>query len=133
VRILLNAGAVSAPELLRGEWWRLAASAFVHIGAVHLLANLLMLAVLGSVSERIWGRGRFAAIYLGSALVGAAAAMAIRPLTEGAPAVVAGAAGAHAASRPTPARPMAPVRRKSRRVRPGFIAIRYSLVPVQSS
>lgn len=46
--------------------------------------------------------------------------------------LVAGAAGAQAFNSPRPAipsAPVAPLRRKTRRVKPGFVAIRYSLTP----
>ena len=94
VNILSKSGSLSGPDLLNGEWWRLFTNVFVHIGAIHLLANVLMVVALGSVSERIWGRWRFAAIYFGSALAGSIAAMAFHPRANGATAVLAGASGA---------------------------------------
>jgi membrane associated rhomboid family serine protease len=56
-----------------GEWWRIFTAAFLHIGPVHLLLNMLGLLVFGSELERQLGRWRFLALYLLSAIGGAAA------------------------------------------------------------
>jgi membrane associated rhomboid family serine protease len=56
-----------------GEWWRLLTAAFLHIGPVHLLLNMLALLIFGSELERQLGRGRYLAVYLLSALGGAVA------------------------------------------------------------
>ncbi|MGZ4605739.1 MAG: rhomboid family intramembrane serine protease [Blastococcus sp.] len=56
-----------------GEWWRLITAAFLHIGPLHLVLNMLALLVFGSELERMLGRGRFLTLYLVSALGGATA------------------------------------------------------------
>jgi membrane associated rhomboid family serine protease len=56
-----------------GDWWRLFTAAFLHVGIVHLVLNMLALLVFGSELERQLGRGRYLALYLLSALGGAAA------------------------------------------------------------
>jgi membrane associated rhomboid family serine protease len=56
-----------------GEWWRVFTAAFLHIGPIHLAMNMLGLLIFGSELERQLGRGRFLALYLLSALGGAAA------------------------------------------------------------
>jgi membrane associated rhomboid family serine protease len=56
-----------------GEWWRLLTAAFLHIGPLHLVLNMLALLVFGSELERQLGRWRFLALYLLSVLGGAAA------------------------------------------------------------
>jgi len=81
-QVLTRIGAVSGSHLLLGEWWRLLTSCFVHIGLFHLFGNMLMLGILGPVSEGLWGRGRFAVLYLASGLAGACAAMAVHPMAE---------------------------------------------------
>jgi membrane associated rhomboid family serine protease len=56
-----------------GEWWRPLTAAFLHIGVFHLALNMLAVLVFGSELERQLGRWRFLALYLLSALGGAAA------------------------------------------------------------
>jgi membrane associated rhomboid family serine protease len=56
-----------------GEWWRIFTAAFLHIGPVHLILNMLGLLVFGSELERQLGRWRFLALYLLSVLGGAVA------------------------------------------------------------
>jgi membrane associated rhomboid family serine protease len=87
-RVLHKVGAAFGPDLLRGEWWRLLTAGFVHVGLMHLLANLFSLYMIGPVAEGLWGRWRFAGLYLIAGLAGTCAAMAISP-TAG----VAGASG----------------------------------------
>ncbi|MCA0147041.1 rhomboid family intramembrane serine protease [Blastococcus sp. LR1] len=55
------------------QWWRVVTAAFVHIGPVHLLMNMLALLFLGSELENALGRVRYLALYLVSALGGAVA------------------------------------------------------------
>jgi len=97
-QMLVRIGAISGSELLRGEWWRLLTCCFVHVGLLHLLGNMLMLSILGPVSEGLWGRRRFALIYLVSGLAGSCAAMALHPMAESAnghrAVLLAGASGA---------------------------------------
>ena len=56
-----------------GEWWRPLTASFLHIGPLHLALNMLAVLVFGSELERQLGRWRFLALYLLSALGGAAA------------------------------------------------------------
>jgi membrane associated rhomboid family serine protease len=56
-----------------GEWWRVLTAAFLHIGPVHLVMNMLGLLIFGSELERQLGRARYLALYLLSVLGGAAA------------------------------------------------------------
>ena len=72
-------GSVSGLDLLRGEWWRLLTTCFVHAGLIHLLANLFALAVIGPLAEHLWGRRQFFVIYLLSGLGGSCLAMALYP------------------------------------------------------
>jgi rhomboid protease GluP len=87
--VLHRLGAVSGIDLLRGEWWRLASSCFVHIGGAHLLLNLFALAMIGPLAELLWGRGRLLIIYALSGLAGSCLAMALHPVG-----LLAGASGA---------------------------------------
>jgi membrane associated rhomboid family serine protease len=60
-------------DVAAGEWWRPLTAAFLHIGVVHLVLNMLAVLVFGSELERQLGRWRFLSVYLLSALGGAAA------------------------------------------------------------
>jgi membrane associated rhomboid family serine protease len=55
-----------------GEWWRPLTAAFLHYGPIHLALNMLAVLIFGSELERQLGRWRFLALYLLSALGGAA-------------------------------------------------------------
>lgn len=55
------------------EYWRMISSAFLHYGPIHILANMISLAVLGPGLERVLGRLRFATLYVVSALGGSVA------------------------------------------------------------
>jgi membrane associated rhomboid family serine protease len=66
-------------------------SMFLHAGWLHLLSNLLYLAVFGLPVERRLGGARFAALYLVSGLVGNLAHLLAQP-ASGVPAI--GASGA---------------------------------------
>jgi membrane associated rhomboid family serine protease len=59
--------------MLLGEWWRLVTAAFLHVGPMHLVLNMLALLVFGSELERALGRWRFLGLYVISILGGAAA------------------------------------------------------------
>jgi len=72
------------------EYGRLIGAAFLHFGPVHLLVNMIALAVVGPPLERVFGHWRFAALYLISALGGSVAVYLLdRPFSA-----VAGASGA---------------------------------------
>jgi rhomboid protease GluP len=89
VDVLHRIGAVHGSDLLAGEWWRLLTSGLVHVGGLHLAVNMFALASVGSVAEGLWGRWRFAGLYLLAGLAGACCAMALHPT-----ALTAGASGA---------------------------------------
>jgi membrane associated rhomboid family serine protease len=61
------------PLVDAGQWWRLVTAAFLHVGLVHLVLNMLALLVFGSELERQLGRWRYLAVYLVSLLGGAVA------------------------------------------------------------
>lgn len=86
---LVKLGAESGDRLVAGEWWRLGTANFVHVGFVHLLLNIYCLGIVGSLAENLWGRWRFAVIYLVSGLAGSSLAMMLQPVS-----LVAGASGA---------------------------------------
>jgi membrane associated rhomboid family serine protease len=58
------------PGIARGEVYRLLTGAFLHSGITHLLFNMWALWVVGPALEAYFGRVRFIALYLISALGG---------------------------------------------------------------
>lgn len=63
--VLYALGAMWPPAIGdKGEVWRLAAAAFLHLGPVHLLVNLFMLMVFGRLVESQLGAWRTLGIYL---------------------------------------------------------------------
>ena len=56
-----------------GDWWRPVTAAFLHVGPMHLILNMLALLVFGSELERQLGRWRYLAVYMISVLGGATA------------------------------------------------------------
>jgi membrane associated rhomboid family serine protease len=55
-----NAGALT----LTGEWWRLLTCVFIHGGLLHIAFNMWCLWDLGALSESLYGRWTFGALYL---------------------------------------------------------------------
>lgn len=72
---LLRMGALAAPRVQAGEWWRLLAAMFLHGGALHLAFNMLAMYQAGLLVERLYGNAVFAAIYLLAGLAGGCASI----------------------------------------------------------
>jgi len=77
------------PETLGGGWWRLLTSVFVHFGLVHLMFNMLALFQIGRLAERLYGSGRFLALYLFAGVAGSIVSVLWHPAVNSA-----GASGA---------------------------------------
>jgi len=75
---------------VQGEYWRLLGAAFLHIGPLHLIVNMLALAVVGPSLERVFGVWRYLSVYLLAALGGSVAVY----LFDSPYGAVAGASGA---------------------------------------
>ena len=88
-----KAGGVTAPDLIRDEWWRLVTAAFLHYGLFHLISTLLSLYFLRR-TEALWGSGRFAVLYLMAGAGGMAGALIYDPGALPNPPPLAGASGA---------------------------------------
>jgi membrane associated rhomboid family serine protease len=73
-----------------GEWWRVVTSGFLHLGIVHVAANMFSLYIIGLPLERLLGRVRFLVVYLLSLLGGSLSVMLFAPAVSSA----AGASGA---------------------------------------
>ena len=78
------------PAVAGGDMYRLATSAFIHYGLLHLLFNMGALYVVGPPLERHLGRLRFGALYALSALGGSVVVYLFSPLN----AATGGASGA---------------------------------------
>jgi membrane associated rhomboid family serine protease len=94
VRASVEGGADSPAALVT-----LLTSMFLHTGWLHLISNLLYLAVFGPPVERQLGSARFAALYLASGLVGGIAHQLAQPMSTqpalGASGAVAGVIAAY--------------------------------------
>src|SRR5688572_28961916 len=92
---LFELGAKFNPAIASGEYWRLLASAFLHLNLTHILFNMLGLLTFGRLAEMIFGHTRFIAIYLISALGGSLLSYLFSPyLSVGASGAFFGIAGA---------------------------------------
>ncbi|HEY4211833.1 MAG TPA: rhomboid family intramembrane serine protease [Steroidobacteraceae bacterium] len=78
-QVLLQIGTNFAPRTLHGEWWRLFTSMFIHFGVLHLATNMAVLWSFGRQIERLYGSGRFLAIYLLCGLTGGVASLLWNP------------------------------------------------------
>ncbi len=95
IEVLYTFGMKSNMDILNGEVWRLFTAMFLHIGAVHLISNLIGLLMLGPIIEGHFGHWRFAAIYLLGGLLGSIASFAFSPaLSAGASGAIFGLLGA---------------------------------------
>ncbi|WP_265947926.1 rhomboid family intramembrane serine protease [Dechloromonas sp. A34] len=83
-------GANFGPATQDGQWWRLGSALFLHFGLFHIAMNLWALWDAGQLVERMYGHGRFIAIYLGSGLAGNLLSL----VTQGNQAISGGASGA---------------------------------------
>jgi membrane associated rhomboid family serine protease len=68
-----HGGLFGAAVLQNGEWWRLVTSAFLHGGIAHIALNMIALYQIGQFVELLYGRARYALVYvlamLGSGLL----------------------------------------------------------------
>ena len=74
-QLLIRWGSNFGPYTVDGQWWRLLSAAFLHGGLVHLAVNMVTLADVGRLCERLFGWRRFLLLYLLSGLAGSAASV----------------------------------------------------------
>jgi len=86
---LLKWGANFGPKTTSGQWWRLGASMFIHIGVFHIAMNMVVLWSIGRFVERLVGGAGFIALYAVAGLCGSLASVGVHPFM-----VSAGASGA---------------------------------------
>jgi rhomboid protease GluP len=79
VQALVAAGALDQAHVVRGEYWRLLSSTFLHGGAEHLIGNCLALYILGMACEHALGWWRASAVYLMCGVTGSLASVFIEP------------------------------------------------------
>jgi membrane associated rhomboid family serine protease/Flp pilus assembly protein TadD len=84
------------PLTLGAEPWRVVTCLFLHIGFVHLLANMWALFVLGRLAENLFGRWTYLASYMIAGIAGSFASLLWNPLgvSAGASGAIFGIAGA---------------------------------------
>lgn len=88
--VLYQFGADTSDTLSSGQYWRLLAACFLHIGLFHIISNSIALLWLGSVAERFYGPLRYLGIYLAAGIGGSIVAT----LTSSPQVISAGASGA---------------------------------------
>jgi rhomboid protease GluP len=76
---IVAAGALSRPELLQGEIWRLVSPMFLHGSFDHLIGNCLALYVLGLACEHAFGLPKTAIIYGLSGIVASILSVIMQP------------------------------------------------------
>jgi membrane associated rhomboid family serine protease len=81
---LVRWGGNFGPQTANGEWWRLLATTFVHVGVLHLLVNIAGLFQLGLVLERLVGSVAFALTYVAAAVCASLASLWLHPVTANA-------------------------------------------------
>jgi membrane associated rhomboid family serine protease len=86
---LVEAGAIYAPAVAEGEWWRIFTSAFLHLGLLHLAFNMYALWLFGPIMEQLYGHVEYAVLYLLCAAGGSVLTILASPQTP-----AAGASGA---------------------------------------
>lgn len=92
---LIRFGAKYNPLIMEGQYWRLITPVFIHIGIMHLFMNSLSLYYIGPLVERIYGKARFALIYLFAGFTGCLASFLFSPsLSAGASGAIFGLFGA---------------------------------------
>jgi rhomboid protease GluP len=89
VQQLVTWGANYAPLSLGPQPWRMLASNYVHIGVIHIFFNMWCLWNLGRLTERIFDRWTYVAVYTASGIGGSLASLWWHPKGVGA-----GASGA---------------------------------------
>ena len=97
---LIGWGGSFGPSTSNGEWWRLVTSLFVHAGFFSLLINLIGLAAIGWLLERLTGPVTLVAIYFGAGIFAGLVNLSQHPVTVhvGSTAAILGLYGLFAAS-----------------------------------
>ena len=89
VGVLVRAGALARGMVDDGQWWRLLACLFLHVGMLHLVLNATGLFILGWIAEDLFGGARVIALFAIAGVSGALASYLAAPVG-----ISAGASGA---------------------------------------
>lgn len=76
---LIRLGAKENSLIAQGDYWRLITATFLHANLIHIFFNGYALYALGPESERIYGTGRFLALYFLAGLGGSVASYLFSP------------------------------------------------------
>jgi membrane associated rhomboid family serine protease len=76
---LVDAGLVWGRAVAAGEWWRIFTSAFLHLGIMHLVFNMLALYIFGPILEQLYGRLEYLVLYLLCAVGGSVLTILVVP------------------------------------------------------
>lgn len=68
--LLYNKGGAGLSLMAGGGWYRVITSMFLHVNAIHLFGNMLLLYFTGDIVEHITGPLKFAVIYFASGITG---------------------------------------------------------------
>ncbi|EKQ56119.1 MULTISPECIES: rhomboid family intramembrane serine protease [unclassified Clostridium] len=68
--LLLEFGSKENEHILQGEYWRFIAPIFLHVNIVHVALNCYSLYLVGILAEKIFGKGKFIAIYFAAGILG---------------------------------------------------------------
>jgi len=69
LNVLIRYGQVNA-LVVKGYWWQLLTSMFIHINLLHLAFNMIFLFIYGSRAEETLGKTAYLTIYVASGLAG---------------------------------------------------------------
>jgi membrane associated rhomboid family serine protease/Tfp pilus assembly protein PilF len=94
--LLLRWGADYGPLTLDHQYWRILTSMFVHGNLLHIGTNMWCFWDFGRITERVYGRWRYLAIYLLTGLASSVASLAMHPsdVSVGASGAIFGVVGA---------------------------------------
>lgn len=73
--VLIDLGGNFAPATTQDQWWRLLTGTFLHSGFMHMAFNMWALWDAGRIAERLFGHGRYLALYLVAGLMGSLASI----------------------------------------------------------
>lgn len=87
-------GAVFAPAIDAGEWWRMFTGGFLHVGQAHVFMNMFALWNLGKIFEKVLGPRDYIVLYMGSLLAGSLGVVIADSAARGASGAIFGLIGA---------------------------------------